>query len=229
MRVTRAKRIALAAVITGVVAFAVGCSDDEATSTTASTDPFTTTTTSLVTELAPPSTVAGANGETTPTTTGDGVTANTGTTTFVLGGQTREEYESALPQLEKKVESSPKDLVAMQELAIAQYQTERYAEAADTYSAMLAVKDDALTRNNRANVLRDWGKTADAKAEYEKAIALDPALVVAYVNLSAVYLREQDTDKAIATLDRGIAKTTGEDQQRLKDIKTSTLEATATT
>ena len=228
MRVRRAKGIALAAVITGVVAFAVGCSGDEATSTTASTDPFTTTTTSLVTELTPPSTVAGANGETTPTTTGDG-TANTGTTTCVLGGQTREEYESALPQLEQKVESSPKDLVAMQELAIAQYQTERYAEAADTYSAMLAVKDDALTRNNRANVLRDWGKTADAKAEYEKAITLDPALVVAYVNLSAVYLREQDTDKAIATLDRGIAKTTGEDQQRLKDIKTSTLEATATT
>jgi len=226
MRIRRAKGIALAAVITGVVAFAVGCSGDEATSTTASTDPFTTTTTSLVTELAPPSTVAG---ESTPTTAGDGVTANTGTTTFVLGGQTREEYESALPQLEKKVESSPKDLVAMQELAIAQYQTERYAEAADTYSAMLAVKDDALTRNNRANVLRDWGKTADAEAEYEKAIALDPALVVAYVNLSAVYLREQDTDKAIATLDRGIAKTTGEDQQRLKDIKTSTLEATATT
>jgi tetratricopeptide (TPR) repeat protein len=226
MRFKQAKRVALAAVITGAVVVTAGCSSGDATSTTGSTDPFTTTTTSLVTELAAPSTTAGEGGETTTTVGGD---ATTGTTTFVLGGKTREEYEAALPDLEKKVESSPKDLVAMQELAIAQYQTERYADADATYAAMLAVKDDALTRNNRANVLRDWGKTAEAKAEYEKAITLDPTLAVAYINLSALYLREQATDKAIATLDRGIAKTSGEDQQRLKDIKTSTLEATGTT
>lgn len=225
MRFKWAKGAALTVVITGAVALAAGCSSD-ATSTTGSTDPFTTTTTPLVTDLQAPSTTAGEGGETTTTAGGN---ATTGTTTFILGGKTREEYETALPELEKKVDSSPKDLVAMQELAIAQYQTERYAEAADTYSAMLAVKDDALTRNNRANVLRDWGKAAEAKAEYEKAITLDPTLAVAYINLSAVYLREQATDKAIATLDRGIAKTTGEDQQRLKDIKASTLEATGTT
>lgn len=226
MRSKGAKRIALVAVLVGAGALGAGCSDD-GSATTTSTDPFTTTVTSAITELTPPSTEAG---DTTATTGATDTTAiNTGTTTFVLGGQTREEYEAALPELKKKVESSPKDLAAMQELAIAQYQTERYSDAADTYSAMLEVKEDALTRNNRANVLRDWGKTTEAKAEYEKAIALDPALAVAYVNLSAVFLREQDIDKAIATLDRGIAKTFGEDQQRLKDIKASTLEATGTT
>lgn len=222
----RAKRIALAAVVTGVVVVAAGCSGDDGGGTTSSTDPFTTTSTSIVTELAPPTTAGDGSGQT--TTTGGG-TASTGTTTFIVGGQTREDYEASLPQLEKKAENSPKDLAALQELAIAQYQTERYAEAVDTYKAMLAVKDDALTRNNMANVLRDWNKTDEAKTEYEKAITLDPTMAVPYINLSALYLREQDTDKAISTLDRGIAATTGAEQQRLKDIKASTLDATGTT
>lgn len=226
MRNTRAKSIALAAVIAGAAVLGAGCSGDDNSGAT-SGEQLTTTVTSALTDATPPSTEAG---DATGTTTGSGTTTvNTGTTTFVLGGMTREEYESALPQLKEKAENSPNDLAALQELAIAQYQTERFAEAADTYSAMLAIKDDALTHNNRANVLRDWGKTDDAKAEYEKAIALDPTLAVAYVNLSAVFLREQDVDKAIDTLDRGIAKTTGDDQQRLKDIKASTLEATQTT
>lgn len=226
MRIRKAKTIAAAAVMIGAVALAAGCSDSGATTTTGSTDASTNTSGPVVTGLTP------------PTSTGDGVTTTTGTdtvstvtstTVFVLGGKSRDEYETSLPDLEKKVESAPKDLEALQELAIAQYQTERYGDAAKTYDLMLAIKDDALTRNNKANVLRDWGKTDDAKAEYEKALTLDPTLAVAYVNLSAVYLREQDTTKAIATLDRGIAKTTGDDQQRLKDIKAATLEATGTT
>jgi tetratricopeptide (TPR) repeat protein len=134
------------------------------------------------------------------------------------------DYEEALPDLTEKVRESPADPVALQELAIAQYQTQRYEEAASTYAAMLAVDDVAVTHNNLANVLRDWGKIAQARAEYEKAILLDPGLTIAYINLASLNLREGDDAGALDVLERGIAASAEVDRGRLEGLK-ATIEA----
>ena len=173
-----------------------------------------------------------ADEETTTTITDSA--ASTGATTvsvetLVVGGSTPEEYEAALPDLEAAVEADQEDLAALQELAIAQFQTGRYEEAAATYEKMLDIKDDAFTRNNYGNVLRDWGKIDEAKAQYEKAIATDPALTTAYINLAAVLVREQKIDEAVAVLDRGLAVITGDDKTRLETYKEQLTSATATT
>lgn len=139
-------------------------------------------------------------------------------TTFV-GAKSEEEYKQAIPQLEEKLKQTPDDLEALQELAIAQYNTKQYEAAAQTYQKMLQVKDDPFTRNNYANVLRDWGKTDEAKAEYQKAIAADPKLTVAYINLATVLVREDKKDEAIKILDQGIAQAEGEGLERLQAYK----------
>ena len=148
---------------------------------------------------------------------------------LVVGGKTAEEYEAALPDLERAVETAPEDLAALQELAIAQYNTGRYEEAVTTYQKMLELKDDAFTRNNYGNVLRDWKKLDEAKAEYEKAISTDPTLVTAYVNLASVLAAEGNTSEAVAVLDRGLTAVTGEDKDRLESFKERLAAATTTT
>lgn len=142
----------------------------------------------------------------------------------IVGGQTEEEYAAALPDLEKAAEAKPKDIATLQDLAIAQYNTGGYEAAAATYEKMLKIKADAFTQNNYGNVLRDWGETNKAKineaiAAYEKAIKMDKALAVAYVNLASVYSSQGQTDKAIETLDQGIKAVKAEDKPQLEEMK----------
>ena len=138
---------------------------------------------------------------------------------LVVGGDTVEEYEAALPDLEKTVEAAPDDLAALQELAIAEYNTSRYEQAAATYQKMLQLKDDAFTHNNYGNVLRDWKKIGEAKAEYEKAISADAYLAAAYFNLASVLVAEGNTTEALKVLDRGLTVIAGEDKTRLETYK----------
>jgi len=146
--------------------------------------------------------------------------ASTGTSlSSVVGGSTKEEYDKSLPQLQEQAKASPTDLAVLQRLAIAQYQTGRFDEAAATYLAMIKVKDEPLTHNNYANVLRDAGKLSEAEKEYRAAIAAQPTLVVAYVNLSSMLVQGKKQADALAILDEGIAKTSGEDKERLQKIR----------
>lgn len=201
----------------------VGCAGDDESSSTTSTDGSTVTTAPTTTE-----TTLGITGTTLETA---GNVSTTGTTTAqraVAGGKTPEEYAKALPDLKKAVAADPADLAALQELALALYNTNNYAEAATAYQGMLQVKDDAFTRNNYANVLRDWGKIAEAKAEYEKAIKTDPTLAIAYINLASILETEGNIAEAKKVVDRGIAATTGQDKTTLQNYK-KVLGSTTTT
>jgi tetratricopeptide (TPR) repeat protein len=190
---------------------AAGCSGaDDTAASTSSTGGSTVTT------------VPAPGGPTQTTTSGE-------SQRVIVGGKTVEEYAAALPDLEKAVTSNPNDLAALQELAIAQYNTEKYEAAAATYQKMLQLKDDAFTRNNYGNVLRDWKKTDEAKAEYRKAISADPTLAVAYVNLVSILATEKNLTEANKILDQGIAATTGDDQARLKNYKEQLNTPTTTT
>jgi len=197
-------------VLAGAALLTAGCSDSEETSTT--------------TTIASTATTAAAGTATTLKTDSSQMER------VIVGGSTKEEYEAALPELEKAAAAAPDDLTALQNLAIAQYNTGRLEEAATTYQKMLQLKDDAFTRNNYGNVLRDLKRLDEAKAEYEKAISMDPSQANTWVNLAAVLISLDDGAEALAVLDRGIATVTGDDKKRLERFKDQlTGQATTTT
>jgi Flp pilus assembly protein TadD len=85
-----------------------------------------------------------------------------------------------------------------------------YASAAQDYQAYLAKKpDDAVVHYDLGYAYTALQKPADAKSEYEKAIALDPKLAPAYQNLG-VTLIPTDPAAAIEPLQRA-AELTPED------------------
>jgi tetratricopeptide (TPR) repeat protein len=77
-----------------------------------------------------------------------------------------------------------------------------YASAAQDYQAYLAKKpEDAVVHYDLGYAYTALQKPADAKREYEKAIALDPKMASAYQNLG-VTLIPTDPAAAIEPLDR---------------------------
>ena len=92
-------------------------------------------------------------------------------------------------------------------LAAAQAAMERkdYQTAVQDYQDYLAKKpNDAVTHFNLGYVYTAMQRPSDAKAEYEKAISLDPKMAVAYVNLGLTLL-DTDPRAAIAPLQRAVA------------------------
>jgi tetratricopeptide (TPR) repeat protein len=69
--------------------------------------------------------------------------------------------------------------------------------------ASIAARPDAAPmRNNLALLLRDRGLAAEARAEFEAALALDPGYVEARSNLGDTLLREREFGRAVAELER---------------------------
>ena len=184
----------------------------------------TTTTTSAGSQTTSP-----ASASTSDATASVATATVNGNTRVVQGGKTAAEWEAQLPQLQKAIQDAPSDLTALQALAVAQYNLQKYDDAAATYEKMLAVKDDPLTHNNYGNVLRDAGKNDAAIAQYQKAIVDDPTLVVAYLNLAMMYSTDHDLASADKVLAQGIGATSGADQTRLKTIKDSLDQPDSTT
>jgi Flp pilus assembly protein TadD len=99
-----------------------------------------------------------------------------------------------------------------------------YASAAQDYQAYLAKKpNDAVVHYDLGYAYTALQKPADAKSEYEKAIALDPKMAPAYQNLG-VTLIPTDPAAAIEPLQRA-AELTPEDA-RTKWLLGVALEAT---
>lgn len=210
----RRRGVVFLALIALVVAtgLCAGCGDSDE----ASNDETDTTTTTEAT-------VAGGSTMTTEIdVTGTGET-------LVVDGASKEEYEASLADLEAVVAAAPNNLELLQELAIAQFQTGRLEEAAATYEKMLEIKDDAFTRNNYANVLRDMGRTEEAKTLYEEAMAADPTLVHPYVNLAHLLIDEGDGQGALEFLTSALDKVTGEDKTSIQSFIDRLTQATATT
>ncbi len=148
-----------------------------------------------------------------------GSTGTSAPTRLVVGGKTAEEYAAQIPDLQKAVDANPSDLTALQNLAVAQYNSGKYDEAAATYDKMLKLKDDPTVHNNYGNVLRDEKKLDEAQTQYRAAIAGDPSLVAPYINLAQILAADKNISEAEKVLDQGVAHTAGEDKQRLQDYK----------
>lgn len=179
--------------------FALGCSDD--------TDSSTTT--------------AGNSTE----TSSAGTTIET---TVVEGGKTLDEYRAEIPTLEEAVTADPTDLYSLEGLAVAHYQLGEYEQAVNAYLKILAIQEDAFTRNNLGNAYRDWGKAEEAKAAYRQAIEDDPTLKYPYVNLAGLLKKEGDLAGASEVLEEG-AKHVAEDDQGSIDAAEDKLTSTTTT
>lgn len=162
------------------------------------------------------------------TATTEAVISSSGST-IVVDGKTQEEYETSLADLEAAVTAAPDDLDKLQELAIAQFQTGRLSDAATTYQKMLDIKDDAFTRNNLANVLREMGETEKAKILYRQAIDADPTLVHPYVNLAHLLINEGDGQGALELLRSGLEKVTGDDKISIQSFIDRLTQPTTTT
>jgi tetratricopeptide (TPR) repeat protein len=186
-------------VLTGLVA---GCSDDEATTTTVSDSATDSTTTT--------------------------VAATTDETTIVEGGKSLDDYEAEIPTLEEAIAADPTDIFALENLAVAHYQLGEYEEAVDAYLQILAIQEDAFTRNNLGNAYRDWGKADEAKAAYRKAMEDDPTLKYPYVNLAGLLKKEGDIQGAMEVLTEG-AKHMSEEDQATLDAAEEQLTSTTTT
>lgn len=116
-----------------------------------------------------------ANGDTPTTTVAVSSATSSTMMQLILEGDEVQQYadaakqaEAELPALQKAVEDSPNDLTKLQDLASAQWMTKRYEEASATYEKMLNIKEDAVTRNNYGNVLRDWQSFDQAKIQIRR-------------------------------------------------------------
>ncbi len=188
-----------------------GACSDEATSTTAEASAGTDTSpaTAAVDAVDPGSDSASTQGD----------------ERVVVGGKTAEEYTAMVPELEQALEADPDNLETLQQLAVAQYNSGDYEGAAATYEKMLSIDDTAFARNNYANVLRDWNKTEDAVANYEKSISMDKALVTPYLNLASVLAGQGKIDEAIATLESALPSVSPDDKKRVEDYLSKLKEA----
>ncbi|MBN1628291.1 MAG: tetratricopeptide repeat protein [Thermoleophilia bacterium] len=196
--------IALIALV-GIVA---GCEGDDATTTTVAGSTATTA------------------ADATTTTAGESTESTTESTAPL--GKSLDDYKAEIPALQQAVEADPSDLYALEKLAVAHYQVGEYEQAEAAYLKILAIQEDAFTRNNLGNVYRDWGKTDEAKAAYKKAIEEDPTLKYPYVNLSGVLQKEGDVEGALELLQEGTKHMT-EDGQSMLDAAEEKLTSTTTT
>lgn len=197
-------RLPLLLALAAATLLLAGCSKTTVNESTTNTTLTTGSTTSVA--VVSPSTVG--------TRPGAGSTGTSG------GGKSADEqsYAKKLPSLMKSAQDNPKDLGALQQLAIAYYQTKQYDKAVDTYNKMLKIKDSAEVRNNLANVYRDMKKTDQAIKEYKAAIQADPKRVQAYVDLAALYLMSGKPDQAKTVLKDGLTKTGGDANRQLQQM-----------
>jgi len=207
MRQTGLMILAMLALI-AVAGLAAACGDDETTTTV--TDSTATT---------------GATGADSTTATTAASTATD--STMVTGGKSLDDYRAEVPELQKAVEADPADLYSLEALAVAHYQLKEYEQAEAAYLKILAIQEDAFTRNNLGNVYRDWGKTEEAKTAYRQAMEEDPTLKFPYVNLSGVLQKEGDVAGAIEVLQEG-AKYVTEEGQAALDAAEEALTTTTT-
>ena len=189
-----------------------GCSKKDA-STSTTTGTGTSSTAAGTTDA------SGQSATGTPTTR-PGTSADTSSNKVVtIGGKTEAEWKAALPALEQAAKTSPANTQALQDLAVAQYQLKDYTAAAATYQKMLKLKNDPMTHNNYANVLRDSGQADAALAQYDLAIKGDPMLTIAYVNKAGLLAATNRKAEAIKALVAGLAKVSTADQDRLNALK----------
>ncbi|PIQ76637.1 hypothetical protein COU78_05065 [Candidatus Peregrinibacteria bacterium CG10_big_fil_rev_8_21_14_0_10_49_24] len=87
--------------------------------------------------------------------------------------------------------------VAYNNLGNVHRRNEDLGTAIDLYEKAIAIRDHPRTRSNLGAALRKQGRTQEALAEYEKALALDPDSKTAHFGLGILLAEQGNTSRAI--------------------------------
>ena len=107
------------------------------------------------------------------------------------------QIEKAVPVYEEALRRRPRDLPALQNLAVSFLSTGQPRRAAALLErAVEGALDDGATWQLLGTAYFETGRTADAIAAFQKAIAADPDLAEAHNSLGAVWFRRGDFTRA---------------------------------
>lgn len=106
------------------------------------------------------------------------------------------DMEAAVEDLAKAVEIDPQDAVAWSNLGLAQHDLHLYQDALQSYNNAFEVKKEPRFLVQRANVLLDADRLAEADESYTSALKLDPQNASAYINRASARYRLGRSEEA---------------------------------
>lgn len=113
--------------------------------------------------------------------------------------------DEARKELDDAVKAQPRSARGWQALGVARARAGMLHEAKLAYESAIKLNgEDWATRYDYALCAEQFGNFLFAMREYERAIALNPAAWQPYANLSRLYLRGGQRQKAIDILERGL-------------------------
>lgn len=113
--------------------------------------------------------------------------------------------ESVFDEVKKKVDQNPRDADALYHLADLYDRTGQYAEAAQTYQKVVALKPDMGYAYFKMGTAYDRiDQPAEAVKAFNKAIKLMPKNAVAYNNLGIAYGKLGKLNDEIAALQKAV-------------------------
>ena len=115
-------------------------------------------------------------------------------------------YANNVTLWEDAVQKSPKKARAVFNLGAAYQNARRPNDAIREYEAALALKPDIhAAYSNMAAMQIDTGRLDDGEKTLVKLTEIAPEYTEGFINLSVLYIRKKETDKAITAADRALA------------------------
>lgn len=114
--------------------------------------------------------------------------------------------DQAITAYEKSAQYNPADSESQVNLATAYMEKGRMADAEKIFRWVISVEDYPLAHNGLGLVAIQKQDAATAKTEFERAVALDPDLVEAQLNLGLIYKMSGDLPRAKACFQIFLAK-----------------------
>jgi tetratricopeptide (TPR) repeat protein len=114
--------------------------------------------------------------------------------------------EQAIAAYEKAAQLNPTDTASQVNLATAYLEEGKVADAERCFRWVLTIEESAAAYNGLGLVAIQRQDPAAARAQFERAMALDPGLVEAQLNLGLIYKMGGDIPRARACFEAFIAK-----------------------
>lgn len=124
----------------------------------------------------------------------------------------------------KAIEVDPKSAAAYDGLAALYNSTNRMADAAAASAKALELYGtsgggDATTAYNAGAIMMNSGKIAEAKAQFQRAIQLDPKMAEAHFQLGMTFINEGNVGEAVKSLEQYLSLApAGPNAQMAKDM-----------
>ena len=114
--------------------------------------------------------------------------------------------DQAIPYYEKAAQYNPSDVESQSNLATAYLEKGRVADAEKIYKWILTVEEYPAAYNGLGLIAIQRQDPAAARAQFEKAVQLDPDLVEAQLNLGLIYKMAGDRARARTCFEAFLAK-----------------------